>query len=140
MGGKDYGFYQRQYHSKNTYKVMLAATDDSTLITVKSANYRLFVQKISVSITTYSAVTWTFEDSEGTEIEIGHISIPAAAVALPSESNSMVLDFGPEGVPLTLGKNLVIDVSAAGAAGIIAIEAYEKLDSVISYLSGASLQ
>lgn len=133
MGGKDYGFYQRQYHSKNATLEVVAATDDSTLVSAKNDNYTVYVQRITVHITTYSAKTWTFQDSNGTPKPIGHISIPAAAAALPSESNAMVLDFGPEGVPLTAGKNLVLNVSAAGAAGIVVVQAYEKLTSVIAY-------
>lgn len=137
---RDYAFYQEQYSSKNTTLEVVAATDDSTLITAKSANHTVFVQKISVAITTYSAKTWLFKDSNGTPKPIGFMSIPAAAVALPSESNTMELDFGPEGVPLTAGKNLLLDVSAAGAAGIITIQAYERLTATPSYLDGASLQ
>ena len=136
----DYVGYQNHYTNKSTDLNVLAATDDTTLITAKSANHRIYVQKIVINITTYSAKTWDFEDNAGTPIQIAHISIPAAAVALPSESNSIVIDFGPKGTPLTLGKNLVLDMSAAGAAGTVHVEAYEKLEGVISYLVGASLQ
>lgn len=136
----DYAFYKRQYTDKTTDFVAVAATDDTTLISAKSAGHTLFIQKITVNITTYSAKTWTFKDSAGTPVPIGHISIPAAAVALPSESNSMVIDFGPKGLALTVGTNLLLDVSAAGAAGAIHIEAYEKLTAVTSYLAGASSQ
>jgi hypothetical protein len=135
---RDYAFYQRQYTSKNATATILAATDDTTLVTAKSANHTIYVQKIH--ITTYSAKTWNFEDSNGTPKDIAHVSIPAAAVALPSESNAIVHDFGPEGIALTEGKNLVLDVSAAGAAGIVTVEAYEKLTAASNYLSGASLQ
>jgi hypothetical protein len=136
----DYAGYQNHYSNKSTDLAVLAATDDTTLITAKSANHRIYVQKIVVNITTYSAKTWLFKDSAGTPVDKALISIPAAAVALPSESGSMVIDFGPKGTPLTLGKNLLLDVSAAGAAGTIHVEAYEKLEGVIAYDSGASLQ
>jgi hypothetical protein len=136
----DYAGYQNHYTNKSTDLSVLAATDDTTLITAKSAGHTIFVQKIVINITTYSAKTWLFKDSAGTPVEKALISIPAAAVALPSESNSMVIDFGPKGTPLTEGKNLLLDVSAAGAAGTIHVEAYEKLTAVVSYLAGASLQ
>lgn len=136
----DYRFYQRQYTDKSTDLNVLAATDDTTLITAKSVAHQIFVQKISVNISTYSAKTWQFEDSAGTAVPIANLSIPAAAVALNSESSTIVYDFGPKGFPLTVGKNLVLNVSAAGAAGQIHVEAYEKLGSVINHLSGASLQ
>lgn len=136
----DYAFYRRQYSDKTTDFIAVAATDDSTVISAKSAGHTIYVQKITVHITTYSAKTWTFEDSAGTPVPIGHISIPAAAVALPSESNSMVLDYGPKGIALTAGKDLKLMMSAAGAAGAVHIEAYEKLTAVTSYLAGASSQ
>jgi hypothetical protein len=128
----DYLQHQYNHTRKVTDFFVAAATDDSTLISVKSANHRLYIQKITVGITTYSAKTWTFTDSAGTPVPIWHISIPAAAVALPSESNGMVIDFGPTGLALTLGKNLLLDVSAAGAAGAIHIEAYEKLEGAVA--------
>lgn len=136
----DYVGYRNHYTDKSMDLTVLAATDDSTLITAKSANHQIFVQRITIEITTYSAKTWLFKDSAGTPVEVKLISIPAAAVALPSESNSMIADFGPKGLPLTVGKNLLLDVSAAGAAGRITVEAYEKLGAVIAYDSGASNQ
>lgn len=122
--------WQFQHSRKIRDLFILAATDDQTdVLAVKSANHRLYVQKISISITTYSAKTWTFQDDASTPVPIAHISIPAAAAALPSESGTIVFDFGPTGLPLTLGKNLDLDVSAAGAAGVIHIEAYEKFEA-----------
>ena len=136
-------YLQHQFNHTRKIKdlFILAATDDQTdVIAVKSANHRIYIQKITVAITTYSAKTWTFQDDASTPVPIWHISIPAAAVALPSESNTMVADFGPTGVALTLGKNLDLDVSAAGAAGVIHIEAYEKLEGVIAAYGGAANQ
>lgn len=141
----DYMFYKRQYTDKTADIQILAGTDYSggdgtAVVSVKSANHRLYIQKIEISITTYSAKTWTFQDSAGTPVPIAHVSIAAAAEAHVSESGTMVYDFGPKGLPLSLGKNLLLDMSAAGAAGMIHIEAYEKLDATISYLAGASAQ
>lgn len=120
--------YRARNRDKSTQLQMLAATDDqASFIAPKSANHRIFVQKITVGITTYSAVTWTFQDSTGTPVPIWHISIPAAAVALPSESNGMTIDFGAKGFGLTTGQGLSLNVSAAGAAGAITVEAYEVL-------------
>ncbi len=128
----DYARYQKLYSSKSMTLQVLTTTDDTTLITSRSANHEIWIQRIVVSITTYAAKTWTFQDSTATPIKIAHISIPAAAVALPSESNAMVHDFGPEGVRLPLGKNFVLDVSATGAAGTVHIDAYERLGPAFS--------
>lgn len=127
-GSGDYARYRRMFSAKTYDKAILAATDDQTdLLTPKSADHTLYIQKIAIAITTYAAKTWTFQDDATTPVEIYHISIPAAAVALSSESNTMIADFGPEGTPLTKGKNLDLAMSSAGAAGRIHIEGYERL-------------
>lgn len=124
----DYFHYQSIYSAKIYDGTILAATDDQTdLLTPKSANHRIFIQKIEVSITTYSAKTWTFRDDAGTPVEIAHLSIPASAPTAGGDSGTIVWDFGPKGTPLTTGKNLDLEMSAAGAAGRIHIEAYEVL-------------
>lgn len=125
-GAGDYTRYRKLYQDISGQLNVVAATDDSTLVTAKSANHTLFIQKIEVNITTYSAKTWLFKDSASTPVPIGFFSIPASAVALPSESNSIILDFGPEGVQLTEGKNFLLDVSAAGAAGMLKWQGYQK--------------
>lgn len=138
----DYVRYRKLYQDISGQLNVLAATDDSTLVTAKSAGHTLFIQKIEVNITTYSAKTWLFKDSAGTPVPIGFFSIPAAAVALPSESNTIVIDFGPEGVALSEGKNFLLDVSAAGAAGMLKWQGYQRLayTTPISALSGAANQ
>lgn len=139
----DYAFYRRQYSDKTTDRNIVAADESAQhadVIAPKSAKHTVYIQKITVNITTYSAKTITFQDDAGTPVPIALISVPAAAVALPSESNSMTVDFGPKGKPLTEGKNLDIILSAAGLAGAVHIEAYEKLTGVTNYLSGASSQ
>ena len=134
----DYLQHQFNHTRKVTDFFVLAATDDSTLITAKSANHRLYIQKLVISITTYSAKTWTFEDSAATPVPIAHISIAAAAEAHVSESGTIEFDFGPTGIALTLGKNLLLNVSAAGAAGAIHVEAYEKLEGAVAGFGATS--
>jgi len=135
-----YTHYRNHFTNKHGQLQVLAATDDTTLITPKTTSHQIFLQKLYISITTYAAQTWTFQDSTGTPVPNGLISIPGAAVALNSESSTIVIDFGPEGYAIPVGKNLVLNVSAAGAAGVIVWDAYEKLGAVINYLSGASNQ
>ena len=135
MSFKSADGYRRFYQDKSTTLQILAATDDqASFIAPKSANHKLFIQKITVSITTYSAKTWTFQDSNGTPLPIWHISIPAAPPTTAGD-NSFTVDFGAEGIPLTVGKGLSLDVSAAGAAGFIRVEAYEKLGNVVAAAS-----
>jgi len=47
--------------------------------------------------------------------------------------NHLILDGGAEGVPLTLGKNLDIVASAAGVAGSLIVEGYQRLGAVIAH-------
>lgn len=135
----DYLHWQFQHTRKVTDTFVLTTTDftagDGTaVISAKSANHRLYIQKILVSITTYAAKTWTFQDSASTPVPIGLVSIPAAA---PTTGGDVVyeIDFGPTGIALTKGKNLLLKMSATGAAGAIHIEAYEKLEGAVAQAS-----
>lgn len=146
MAGGDYLHWQFQYTRKNYDQSVVAAdtsTNTANIIVPKSAKHRIYIQKITVSITTYAAVTWTFQDGAGTPVPIAFMSIPAAAPALPSETQ-YVFDYGPTGTPLTIGEELDVILSAAGAAGRIHIEAYEKLETSgsapLSSEAGSSLQ
>ena len=143
-GAGDYLFYQRHYTQKCTDANILATTDYSAgngtaVLSAKSANHQLFIQKISVSVTTYSAKTWTFQDSAGTPVPGAVGSIPAAAPTTAGDAQ-FVWDFGPKGWPLTIATNLLLKMSAAGAAAQVHIEAYEKIGQTIAYDSGASKQ
>jgi hypothetical protein len=133
----DYKHFQRFYRDRSTTSIALAATDYSTatsIITPKNTSSTLYIQKIVVTITTYSAKTWTFQDSTGTPVPIAVASIPAAAPTTGGDA-SFVFDWGPDGIPLTEGKNLDFKMSAAGAAGVVHVEAYEKLTAVVAAAS-----
>lgn len=102
---------------------VLAATDDTTLITVNT-NHTMFLQKIHIEVTAGAAArTWTFKDSAGTPVLLVP-SIDASAIA------HFDFDFGPDGVPLTEEKNFLLDVSSAGSAGWISWEGYKKRTKV----------
>lgn len=136
MSAGDYLHYQFQYRRKIADLTILAATDDQTdLLTVKSGDHRIYIQRIVVSLTTYSAKTWTFQDDANTPVEIAHLSIPASAPTAGGDSGTIVWDFGPVGTPLTLGKNLDLAMSAAGAAGTVHIEGYEKMEGAVAVAS-----
>lgn len=100
------------------------ATDDTTLVTVKT-NYTIFLQRVHVQVTGASAgKTWQIVDSAGTPIQL------AGPFATDTDGSHTDVDFGPQGIPLTAAKNLVLDVSATGAAGWISWEGYQKLTTV----------
>jgi len=137
----DYLFYKRQYSDKTIDRTVVAAdtsAEHADVITPKSANHRIYIQKITVAFHTHADQTITFQDGAGTPVKVAVITDEATVV--PTVPSTVQYDFGPKGFPLTLGEELDIVFSAAGIAAAIHIEAYEKLDAVISYLAGASLQ
>lgn len=124
----DYGHYQRFHTSRNAdVNLVVGTAGPVTVIAARSAGHQTFVQKIVVSINVYSAKTMTFQDTAGTPVLLGLFSIPAAAAALVSESGQIILDFGPQGIALTIGKDLNLVLSGAGIGAAIHVEAYEKI-------------
>lgn len=99
---------------------VVAATDDTTLVTNGKVNDSIFIQKLHIEVTAGAAGrTWTFKDSAGTPVNIVP-SVDASAIA------HFDFDFGPNGVPCTAAKDFLLDVSSAGAAGWISWEGYQK--------------
>lgn len=138
MAAGDYLHHQFQFTRKLVDRDIVAADQSAQhadVITPKSANHRIYVQKITFSPTTYSAKTITFQDDAGTPVPIGHMSISAAAPTTGGDTCQYILDYGPTGTPLTKGKNLDVILSAAGAAGRLHIEAYEKLEGAVAAAS-----
>lgn len=127
----DYGHYRAQYTNKST-TFGVAAADSGTVqdvVAVKSANHTLYIQRIMLSVFTDAAQSLTFQDDAGTPVVIGK------SAASPGLGVEVVCDFGPEGYPLTQGKNLDAVISGAGLGCKVSIEAYEKLTAVISHLA-----
>ena len=122
----DEGRYREIYEDVSGTQVMGTGTGDTTLVTVK-ANHTIYVQRYSIQATTGSAAkTWSLEDSAGTPISIsGSLDMATA----PANYEKF---YGAEGVALTEAKNLVLNVSAAGAAGIVTWTGYQKLTVVTS--------
>jgi hypothetical protein len=118
--------HYRTFHRDKSKGITFLASDDfattgANYLAPKSADHQLFIQKITVNVSTSNAATLTFRDDAGTPVVI---AILAGSAALGSHT---VLDGGAEGIPLTLGKNLDIVASAAGVAGSLMVEAYEVL-------------
>src|SRR5580692_6963546 len=95
-------FYQDVSGSTN---VLVGTAGPVALATARNANNTIYLQKVHMEITTGSgAVTWTLQDTAGTPIPLVP-SVSAAAVA------HFDFDFGPEGVPCTVGTNLSLVLS-----------------------------
>ena len=132
----DYLHWQFQFARKNLDRQIVAADDTTALnnlIVPKSANHALFIQKITFHETTESnGKNLTFQDDSSTAILLGkYFSITAAA----GITKSFVADYGPTGYQLGTGKNFDVVVSAAGIAGALHIEAYEKLIGPVAVAS-----
>lgn len=124
MGAGDYLHLQFQNRRKIADLIVKADMGSQTdLLTAKSENHRIYIQRIVVSPTTYMSRTWTFQDDSPIPLEIAHLAIPTRA---PSASGTIEWNFGPAGTPLSLGKGLDLAISSPGVAGIVHIEGYEK--------------
>ena len=126
-GARSAEWYRAQYSDKSISGTVLAAgTGVADAITPKSANHAIYVQKIVHNPTTAAAQTVTYRDGAGTPIVL--------AVVAASASAPITIDFGARGFKLTTGEELDV-VNVAGPAYAYTIEAYEKLENVISYLA-----
>lgn len=115
-------FYEKQQkvgRGRNSSLDFTTATDDTTLITASNAACTIFIQRLSVYIKTDAAQSISFEDSNGTAKVIA--KVPAS----PGAASKFTWDFGPVGVPLTKGKNLVANFSATGLAGHVEWNGYQ---------------
>lgn len=105
--------------------VELITTDATkTLVSVRNANYTLYIQRITYVPTTVAAQAITVKDSAGTPVLVA--LIPA------SQATPYVADFGVQGLPLTAAKDLVCS-NTAGPGGRFKIECYAKLSAVIAH-------
>lgn len=127
----DYVTKLRQYGDQSfDYDLATGTAGPVTLFTVRNSAYRIYVQKISVSVVTFAAKTLTFQDSAGSPVVIAVDSIPAAETATPGDQ-TWSQDFGPDGTALSVGKNLVLALSAAGAAARIHVQLYQRYDGSV---------
>lgn len=132
----DYIHYQSNYTKKILDRQIVAADDTTALnnlITPKSANHALVIQRIVFYETTESnGKTLTFQDDASTPVLLGKYSSTTAAAGIPK---SAVFEYGPTGYQLTTGKNFDVVVSAAGMAGALHVEGYEKLVGPVAQAS-----
>lgn len=129
----DYFHVQAQNTRKSVrYDVDGEAESAAVLLAPKSANHRLFIQRIVWSIATHAAKTLTFiDDHAGTDTNIAAHTDATAAAGIPSV---VAWDFGPHGLPLTKGASLTLtgNASGSGSTGVVAVEGYEKLEGPVA--------
>lgn len=112
----------------------LVAVSDSADVTllIGRAKHSIFVQLIVVDVTTSDLVKWTFQDEAPTPLIVGSLG-PG-----PGVGQFVVVDYGPQGRPITEGKNLVLTFTGDGMAGNVHVDAYLKQTSAMSAAELAS--
>ena len=105
------------------YNLSTAATtlDMVTVSTQQSLQHIIHVQSIRVIVITGSAgKTWTLRDKAASPV------ILSPAMDMGTTGVEVVYDFGPQGVVATQNKSVELLISAAGAAGIVVVEGFQK--------------
>jgi len=110
------------------YQLAAATSGTVELKAVRSANHRLYIRHIIVTVSTYSAKTLTFQDDAGTPVPLGLMSIPGTAPT-GGGNQEYRYDWCDSGTPLTTGTNLDLVLSGAGVAARIHIEGYEVIET-----------
>ena len=140
----DYTLFQRRYGNwSTTVEVLTIDTGKTSLITCRNANWQVYIQRVIFYPTVFAAVTMTFQDTNALPKKIGIISVPSSAPVSSTTINPMDvtrLNFGPNGVPLTLGKHLDVVFSGGGIAGQLHIEAFQRLGQTTAKEAGAAYQ
>ena len=119
--------YRSFYQDISGDTTLAAAAGDATLVTVKDAYHTIYIQRIVVYVDTAAAQSMQFEDTASTPKKIAEVTTS------PGDETRWEFFYGERGVPLTEGKNFVLNVSAAGLAADIIWEGYSRLTAVTSY-------
>ena len=132
MAFGDYLQVQREHSRLAADVAILTGTAAyADVLTPKSANHQIFIQKITLAITTHAADTYTVDDDGAGPVIATHLDVTPQAAGVPSV---IVWDFGPYGWPVTKGANVDVSHSSTGVA-VLHIEAYQKLIGPVAQAS-----
>lgn len=114
--------HRRMFRDESVTYALLAATDPDRvpLIACLNAKHTIYIQRISIHVTTLAAQTITFRGSV-TATFIAGILPASAAVG----DTHILLDL-EEGLALPAGEGLDV-AGAAGVAGVVEVIAYQRL-------------
>ena len=128
----DYNKYRMAHTEKIANVDILTGTASyADVLTPKSLNHQLFIQRITLSITSHVADTYLVDDDGAGPPIASHLDVTPQAAGVPSV---VVWDFGPVGRPVTKGANVDVSHSSTGVA-IMHIEGYERLIGPIAQAS-----
>lgn len=112
--------FQKSGRAKNGSLIFTTATTGSqTLVAALDALHTVYVQRIVVTIQTSAAQSITFQDTAGAPVYVAKVS------SSPGTDTRWEFNFGPKGLPLTLGKDLVAVFSSTGLAGHMEWNTYQ---------------
>ena len=112
--------YRRQFRDRSLTSRLGTSAATQTLIAPKNSSHSLYIQIIRVIFFTVAAQSWVFNEvTSGDEVY--------TIQATPLEDAPYVLDFGEEGLKLSDGDSFEVTISGTGNAGVIRVEAYERL-------------
>ena len=137
MAFGDYLTLQRE-NSALSADATITATAQAAVVafTAKSANHQIFVQRITLSITTHAnaKVALTVQSSNGTPVVIASRTDLTAAAGVPDE---IVWDFGPIGISVVKGENVdwLWSTAGSGPVGRAHMEGYQKLVGPVAIAS-----
>jgi hypothetical protein len=107
---------------------------------VKSANHQIYIQRVHVSHLTHAdGKLLTIQDAAGTPVKfVDYLDDAESDTTWGSDYKTW--DFGPEGVPITAGKNLdyVANTGGSGFLARVVVEGYQKLVSPVTITNAAS--
>jgi hypothetical protein len=132
--------YTRLQHEHSGWRAqaLITATEQTTVAakTVRSANHQLYVQRITLSITTHAnaKVALTVQSSNATPVPIASRTDLTAAAGVP---DTLVWDFGPTGVAMLTGESVhwLWSTGGSGPVGKAVMEGYEKLVGPVAQAS-----
>ena len=118
--------YRKHFQDISGELVVAAATGDTTLVTARNANSKIYIQRLIVYVTTDAAQSAAFEDTATPAYKIAEVTTS------PGDETRWDFDYGDEGLPLTEGKDFVMNVSSAGLAGTVKWYGYTRLSSAVA--------
>jgi hypothetical protein len=120
-----YDWLHRYYaNASGTTTFITTDSGDVVLKAAKSSAYTIYVKRLTVTIKTSAAQTITFQDT--TAVTPIYVEKTDSA---PGDNTVYSWEFPGKGVALGAGKNFIMTFSAAGLAGHVQWEAYQKSSS-----------
>lgn len=129
MGKSDYLAVARREGQPFNVDVAIPSTAVplTTVVAVKDTKHTIYVQRITLSITTHAdGKTFDVQDDASTPKLIARRLDDAEGTA--GDNDFYEWDFGPAGIPLTEGKNLqyLANTAGSGFVGVAQFQGYQR--------------